>query len=346
MHIQVDWLTISTRPKGEQLEYDFEKYFIKRLDFSTRQFAIVEEVYIENDRIATICRKPHSPIIHEDTIIVKFENSLLYCAPALEIVCAFCENNKLEFKAISRLDIAFDFQKFHNGLPPEHLIKQFLSGKIRKTNKGKFTLAGEHKEALEHQYLRFGSGKSPVVTYMYNKTREMEQAKKKPWIEQQWLDTGMIEGQDVWRLEFRITDAQINFTDEDTGENICLKDLGLLNPPALLAMFQSLYHAYFRFRKKSKDKNFNRWPVVPLFKFEQPTLLKMRICEHSESSRADRIMIKKLHSFYNEMRGIDPVLSQSIEQTQSTLCYDRDLIKWTKQKQYNINPDLSKEPRE
>lgn len=340
MHIQVDWLTISTRPKGEELQYNFDLYEVRRCSFSTRQFVIVEELYIDNERVATVCRKPHSPIIPEDTVIVKFENSLLYCGDPLDIVCNFCEHNNLEFKAISRLDIAHDFQFFANGQTPPNFIRSFLRERIRKTNKGKFTHAGEHHHNLEHQYLRFGTGNSPVVSYLYNKTREMEQVKRKPWIEQQWKDIGMKEAKDVWRLEFRITDAHINFVDTDTGQTLNLKHLSILRSDHLYQLYQSLTHSYFRFRKVSKDTNFNRWPVVELFKFEGQKLLKMRICEHSESSRADKIMIKKLHQFYNEMRGVDPVISQSIEQTQTTLCRDRDLIKWTKQKQLNINPEL------
>lgn len=344
MHIQVDWLTISTRPKGEEIEYNHQMYDVRVMPYSTRQFAIVEEFYINNDRVATICRKPQSSALPSDCIMVKFDNSILYEGEALDIVCNFCDQNNLDFKAISRLDIAHDFQQFHNGWLPQKFIKQFLHNNIRKTNKGKYSLAGEHHYILEHQYLRFGSGKSAVTAYVYNKTREMQQVKKKPWIEQQWLDTGMIDDQDIWRLEFRITDGHINFVDGDTGQTISLKHLTILNRENLLLLFQSLVHGYFRFRKVSTDKNFNRWPLVELFRFTTPKLFKMRICEHSESSRADRIMIKKLFNFYDEMRGVDPLLSQSIEQVQSTLCYDRDLIKWTKQKQLNINPNLSKEP--
>ena len=84
--VSVDWLQLNlTATPNLVVEYH-QFYKVKLMPYSTRHFKIVEEIYRDGLRIATVTRVPLSNIIKSDTILVKFDNWLLYSVPLFEYV--------------------------------------------------------------------------------------------------------------------------------------------------------------------------------------------------------------------------------------------------------------------
>ena len=58
---------------------------------------------------------------------------------------------------------------------------------------------------------------SNVDTYLYNKTKEMQDKKYKPWIVEAWKRAGIDTSKDVWRLEFSLHNPRFIVRDNITG---------------------------------------------------------------------------------------------------------------------------------
>jgi len=328
MHIQIDWLTIHCTPQGETYRPNFRAYKITRLPYQTKQFKIIEEFHIGERRIATLCREPHSAILGSNMLLIKFDNDFLYQDHFQAVVREFIELNRFAFRSISRMDICHDFQQFHNGHRPETLIKAFLSEKVFRQGKGKFSVQGEHDKANKFQYIRFGSPSSEITVYMYNKTMEMQQVKKKPWIEHLWKQLGYDEAKDTWRLEFRIAGGSLKFVNDETGVLHTTHDFAMLSHEVLHPVFATLTHRYFTFQRPTADKNKARWPKIQNFNFSFPAFVALRLTECKESNKMDKILLRKMHSFYNEMRGNPEFLPYALIESQHRLASSRDLMHW------------------
>ena len=169
--ISIDWLQIYA--DVSLLKYS-DEYEAKVLDYGTKNFEILEEVYLQGSLFCSVQRKPRSEIIKSHTAVIKFENSLLYFADAETIIATFLRECEIHLLSITRIDLAVDFKKFKNGLLPQSLIKGFMKEKFLKNGRGKYTLIGSQKSVLDVSYLRFGTKSSDVNVYLYNKSLEMK----------------------------------------------------------------------------------------------------------------------------------------------------------------------------
>lgn len=239
---QIDWLTLRILYKDNILTPS-PKYGINLMPYSTRTFKrVIEITDIElKEVVATITDSPISPAINENLILIKFHNKLLYRPDLKEYIENFCKENNFKILGISRIDIATDFTSFANNLDPETFIKRFLKGHYIKKGRGNFKFAGKAKEynqteiqaigkygkTINHEYLRFGSADNGLKYYLYNKSKELQQVKEKPYIRERWKDFGHDEKKDVWRLEFSISSSKINFIETTDGKAI-KKDKNIL----------------------------------------------------------------------------------------------------------------------
>jgi len=229
----IDWLTLRISYIGEKLNLG-EGYGFKVMEYQTRIFRRVIEItdIALGEVVATITDEPFSQAIRQDLILIKFHNKLLYNCDLKEYIINFCQVNNFKIEAVSRLDIAADFTQFANRLHPETFIKRFLKGAYVKKGQGKFKVAGKVDEVqpaafdangsygsrIKHEYLRFGTINNGLKYYLYNKTKELDQVKEKPYIRERWKQYGHDGAADVWRLEFSLTSNDLRFIEHTDGD--------------------------------------------------------------------------------------------------------------------------------
>jgi len=205
---------------------------------------------------------------------------------------------------INRVDLAADFNTFKNGLTAKKLINNFLTCDFIKTGRGKFYVIGEQKKYIDAQYLRFGKGDSDVSAYLYNKSKELDQVKDKPYIRATWAGAGLDVSKDVWRLEFSLKSQALKLYQTNTGESMDVTSELITNRKFLLDLYLSMQSKYFSFQLKENQKNKSRWKRVALFGDEFEVYDIVRCPDESDSSRKNKIFLKTLALLDKEMRTL------------------------------------------
>lgn len=296
----IDWLQLNCR--GIISEEKLNS-LIKE-PYHTRIFEHIYKYVRGNKTLYTIAFKPLSPILPHDTVILKIGNEFLYRPDLFANINSLLTWLDLKVHGITRIDLCTDFQYFLNNLQPDNLIHKFVNNTYLKNGLAQFKIIGTQKEKMNFEYLRFGSGESIISAYMYNKSKELKDVKDKPWIREVWAKSFIDNTLDTWRLEFSIKSNQIDELNKETGEVAKLNYENIQNQQYLEQLYVSLMDKYFQFKHNNKTKNKSEMKTVHLFNNEYtPNAIKV-ITEKHESGRSERIFIRKLESFNNEMRQI------------------------------------------
>jgi len=272
--------------------------------YGTSVFATVADLVLDNEVCFTIAFDPRSKIFNENTMQVKVNNRRLYTGQWLRDWALLQKVVRFHEIKISRLDIAADFNTFKNGLTPKKLINNFLTCDFIKTGRGKFYVIGEQKKYIDAQYLRFGKGDSDVSAYLYNKTKELEQVKDKPYIRAAWASAGLDTSRDIWRLEFSLKSQALKIYQTNTSEPIDVTSDLITNRKFLLDLYLSMQSKYFSFQLKENQKNKSRWKRVELFGDSFEVYDIIRCPEYSDSSVRNKIFLKNLMLLDKEMRTL------------------------------------------
>lgn len=312
--LNADWVQLNCRckPVGKTLAEQIQvrrvtyhkDYRIELQPFRTSLAVRVEYVYYKDTKIAEVLSEIDSACIDNDTIFVRFDNKFLYGEKLYERVVLFLEENNLIFHNWTRFDVCCDFNFFLDGwnkknLNPEHFIKRYVNGKVRLLNKRRgqkrkgCVWFEDGEKGIELETLRLGSKFSPVTTKLYNKTKELL-SHDKPYIREQWkLQTDMNLENDVWRLEFSVTDFNAIVIDNDELK-LNLKKLEILKEENIQLLWNVLREHYFVFYKEDGQKNVSRKKLLKLFDFEESGMKLRNISNKEETTRAHKIFIKKL----------------------------------------------------
>lgn len=316
------------------------EFTAKQLDYGTKNFEILEEIYLQNSLFATIQRKPRSEILKAYAGIIKFENSLLYFADAQTIITNFLKQCELYVLSITRIDVAVDFKKFRNGLLPQNLIKGFMKESYLKNGRGKYTIIGSQKNVLDVSYLRFGTKSSDVNVYLYNKSLEMREKVYKPYIAETWASLNGSPMADVWRLEFSLRAKATTFLNEETGE---LKEIDLTifsNNEMKKEIISALEKRYFEFKINDGQKNKSRMTRLNLLNLEQTAFTNRYLPAGSDIYKRDKILMKNIYTLDKEHRNIPDYIVEAKEHIidymkQSEILtdyYNRKVQQWDKTK--------------
>lgn len=333
--ISIDWLQIYA--DVSLLKYS-DEYEAKILDYGTKNFEILEEVYLQGSLFCSVQRKPRSEIIKSHTAVIKFENSLLYFADAETIIATFLRECEIHLLSITRIDLAVDFKKFKNGLLPQSLIKGFMKEKFLKNGRGKYTLIGSQKNVLDVSYLRFGTKASDVNVYLYNKSLEMKEKVYKPYIAERWKQLEGSPLQDVWRLEFSLTAKATTFIDEQTGEIQTITLNTFSNTKQQKEIISALEKRYFEFKVNDGQKNKTRMKRLLLLDLEQTTFTNRYLPAGSDIYKRDKILMKNLYTLDKEHRDIPNYLIEAktdlidfmIQNQTLKEYYDSKVLQWDK----------------
>lgn len=340
--VNVDWLQVYCHDRNSGLlniiYYEASAYEFVLMPYGSRHFKEIWEVIDQDgEKYAIIQRIPHSSIISKDGCIIQLCNRELYRRNYASEFIIFLASHNFTYKSISRLDICFDSNYLLNKYKHSTLIKDLMTARVLKNNQSKvdwnFQAIANVGKPMECNSCSFGSKSSPVGTKMYNKTLEMKEQKRKPYIIESWVHNGLNIDQDVWRIEISIKSDASHTIRTTTGEIFRLSPDSLKMSQMVEDIFFSYAEKYFAFKKNNNTKNKTRMPDLNIFPKERTlTLTPVRITTEKDSGRADRIFLKKLHNLLNGDMDLDRQVWDALVEVSNAFTLSRGLSAWRKQK--------------
>lgn len=315
--ISVDWLQVCCY--SNNLAYllnndyynkvDFLPYWLELQPLETRSFARFIRVHIRvgNDwrYCADILAVPRSSMLNSNIVLVKIHNRFLYCQNYINLLYDICATFKLSIKGLTRLDLCYDCNSFHGGLKPHKFIKEFVTAEfdspryIYKVGAKQFRAYGGKSvsSATKFSGIEFGSGKSSKRCYIYDKTRELEEVKDKPWIRQYWQQNGLISDSKthVYRAEISIKCDGMDLLNMSTGELFKLSPEYLKSQPAIEKLFHFYAARMFRFHRKGKHTRVRDYDRIELFENSPIITCKpKKVCVNADTGRTEKICVSTL----------------------------------------------------
>jgi len=351
MILNCDWLQLFCDLKDFRMcpEYTYE-----RLTASSNVFSELLEIYQGRRKLAMIAMKPYSPIIDKHSGLVKIINSCLYAEDCSEVVSQLLSRHHIRPKSLSRVDIAGDFVSLPGYPDPEKLIRDILMEKVVRVGRGKGQASGkqgrrraEHEpfaaiwnhdvdKGLSYEYLRFGKRSSNVAVYMYDKTVEMQEVTRKPYIVDKWRRNGLVEGdRHVWRLEFSLKPAELELV--VNGFDHLLYDWhSYLFEHTLAMIYYSVADKYFRLVDPTTATRITRCkplkiilPTTPIGELSEKTT-------DSHSDRSMRVFLGKLSKVNDELRTEQQSVRMMSQYLVKHYAADTDLQEWASQRGINL----------
>lgn len=297
--VNVDWLALYCDFSAVKYESNIE---CRLMPYSTRQFKIVEVIYKDGVKFATITRSPSSTVLKQGTGIIKFENNVLYLAHWFSLVNKFIIDSGIDVINVSRIDICADFQSFIDYSNPHDFILDFLRGKILKNGRSRFSIQGRHDLENVYNYFRIGEKGADVNVYLYDKTLEMKEVKFKHHINEVWKKAGFDVSKKVWRLEVSISGKGKSFLDENTGEIQEILFYKLSDFQFISNIYFSYLKKFFSFKVNDGLKNKSRMKDVNLFDNSYEKIRLFKLPKMKDSTRADKVFLKKVHNYKDERK--------------------------------------------
>lgn len=299
--LSIDWLTLNL--KGQPQANNITE--LVQQEYGTRQFKAVFKVKMHGQEVGTLVAYPYLPALPKDFMQFKLANYLLYTDTAQQLISNLCATLNWHILGVSRIDICLDFHTFKRGLAPETFLKRFASNQYYTMSKSTFQLMGNKSDENIYNYLSIGARKSDVRTILYNKTKEMQDVKSKPWIEDCWKKAGIDPNKDVWRLEFSLKGEAKSFALKESGDMIEVKYENIFDEKFLTMLFQVLFSRYFRFIKATSKTNHYREQALDLLDMEYVRTCRIISHDRQEVDRSLRIFANRLVKEFNEDKRQD-----------------------------------------
>lgn len=315
--ISVDWLQVCCY--SNNLAYllnndyyskvDSLPYWLELQPLETRSFARFIRVHtkVGNDwrYCADILAVPRSTMLNSNIVLVKIHNRFLYSQNYIKLLYNICDTFKLSIKGLTRLDLCYDCNSFHNGLKPHKFIKEFVTAEfdspryIYKVGAKQFRVYGGKSvsSATKFSGIEFGSGKSSKRCYIYDKTRELAEVKDKPWIRQYWQQNGLISDSKthVYRAEISIKCDGMDLLNMSTGELFKLSPEYLQSQPSIEKLFHFYAARMFRFHRKGKHTRVRDYDRIELFENSPIITCKpKKVCVNADTGRTEKICVSTL----------------------------------------------------
>lgn len=309
--INCDWLQIHVNAAAFNVNHPH--YNIQMLPVSSRTFRDVFTISKDGRQVAQLACHPFSPKIPSHSGTIKFENYILYNANRCAIIDQIMEDLQIYTLGTTRIDICGDFRRIASRLP-EQLIQDILFERIYKVGHAKVTTIGDQQrqqftsygtagKTNTFSYLRYGTRNSRISTYLYNKTKELNEEHDKPYIREIWRENGWYGDMNVWRLEFSIKGRDMKFIEKDTGEVLPNNPKLWIKQDIMPTIYAALCRHYFDLRlktqvRKDREERIPLWPTEPV---SAPLIKKLDSNKHS--NRADKIFLRKLANMATETQN-------------------------------------------
>lgn len=315
MHlVSIDWLSIYVDCSCMAPHQD---YIFDREPYGTSVYADMFTIYMYGEELAILTCNPRSSALKKGTGILKILNPILYQQQLDRIIYNLLHLNNIVALNISRLDLCADFNHFVDYPNMQDFFQDFLTLKLWKIGAAKykvcankapefdndyFKLIGLQSSRHTYQYLRFGSKVSKVSAYLYNKTQEFRDVKRKNYIAEAWAANDIDEKQEVWRLEFSLKGDGIKFLNQETkmwqAKNLEM----VLDPIQRTQVYNALYIKYWDYRVNDGQKRKDRMKRAKLLPIESSILKPVVITGSDVTDREQKRMISAIERTYDEVR--------------------------------------------
>jgi hypothetical protein len=335
----IDWLQICFKFIAEKRWLKSEYFEIKKEEGRTQHFGVITNVFYKGINCFNICSHPISNILPPDMLLLKVINEFLYREDWMKILELFQEEQNLKFNNLTRFDLYLDFNNFESFNSPEILIHKFVSDKVIKSNKGKFKIMGNNLNKMQFEYLRFGQGTSEISTYLYNKSKELQEVKNKPYIIDSWLRGGLNISNDIWRLEFSIKVPNLTLCSEDGELLATINHYNELTPENINLMLLYYINTNFKFYYNDGQARKDRNRHVILFPYNFEKIKRLRSYSMLDSSRSDKIFINKILKNDAELRAKKPTLANDLNLIVDYFAASKGLSKYLRTKRHILGVD-------
>lgn len=294
--------------------------------FYTQMFTLL---FPEGERFLEIRRAPSAAnsktaaqFFEPNSVSIRLCNRTCYFKGCAKMLQEFIDQYGFEFRRISRIDIALDFEKFDSGDDPQRFLHRYLNGAYSKINQGNIRAHGKDLwDGREWNSLAWGSPKSQIGTKFYCKSLEIREAKDKPYIRQAWASAGLVADfiqltklnkdgvwyqPTIWRVEFSIMSSVKRWfvMEHDELGNPKKQSVPNILPyyysdTQLLNVFASLAQHYFHFKHFEPGQRKDRCRDKELFKFtEQDQFYKVeKVATERPADRAVQLLRNRLQQY-------------------------------------------------
>ena len=358
MHlVSIDWLSIycdcSKMVQGGDFVFEREPY-------GTSVYAEMYTISLYQKEVAILTCNPRSSALKAGTGILKILNPILYSQALSSVIYSLLHDCNIEFLNISRLDLCADFNHFDAYPDMQDFFQDFLTLKLLKIGAAKYKVCADAMTNQKHeyfkmiglqssqhtyQYLRFGSKVSKVSAYLYNKTQEFRDVKRKNYIAEAWAANDIDEAAEVWRLEFSLKGDGIKFVNTETGE-WQVKNLEMvLDPIQRTQLYNAIYLKYWAFRVNDGQVRKDRMKTARLLPIESSILQPVVIETSDVTDREQKRMISAVERTYDEVRMKRQTRDMEIEASIDKLVNFCGLTRWHADKygQKYANMDFAEE---
>lgn len=291
-----------------------------------RQTSFFKKFYIvkfKNQDYAYIRACPRLQRVAPSFVCVKLANRVLYHEDYVLFLWDLLKALHIRYKGITRLDIAYDCNKFYCGRDPHKFIINYVSkrpeekGGMYLANCKEYTLHGNKSISNDGtmNYIAFGSKNKQAKGYIYNKSLELKEVKDKPWIRDMWERNGLkTEGKNqVWRAEISIKCQGKDLLNLETGQLFTLNPNYISTYENLKKVFHFYAAKVFDFRVNTGQKNRRNFTPLNLFDTSvNITCMPKRVSNLCDSGRSEKACKNKLVKLTREYVDLSDSVKHSL----------------------------------
>lgn len=318
----IDWLQISCEvPAGlppaweEQVSPQNDSlgnhrwYYLCESSQYIRGYDYQREVRCNGYVVAHIACTPRTQHLPYTAGAIKMENSALYVADWYFILTDILATLRWSPRRITRLDLCADFNYFIGGLLPSTFLRNYIrknDASYIRIGSNKFCVYGlKDMRNTTFESIRWGSRQNGVSVYMYNKTRELQQVKNKPYIRELWKKTQLATTLDVWRVEISITSQGLGLKSASDSllHTLFVDDFD--RPEAARDFFKVYAAKYFRFLRTNRSAARKRDLIeVPLLDLQTDCPLRpVTMIGSSDTGRMEHIIANRLRDMKSYLQS-------------------------------------------
>lgn len=309
--ISVDWLQLYCHITEEFSlgEHIFGGFKLVVVPKHTRFYSMYATAYVKNANgnyieFAEILFKPNSKVLDARSAHIKVLNEQLYTSVWFKNLNALMKAVGLQYRSVTRVDLAYDCNKFAKGTDPQNLLKGYFLQKILKIGTNRCTMQianmGYNLETVGEEWERPRTLPRPAVTgitwgsintgkqhVIYDKSREMREVKYKPWIVERWNQHG-LDPDRVWRAEIRISNRgkEMMFIDPEHLFSLGLSEIA--DQDRIEELFLAYANQLYRFVKNDGKVRKQRMEPIQLFEIEPATEISIAPRTHRVSQALGR----------------------------------------------------------
>ena len=320
----IDWLQLSCEvPAGMPPAWDecvspqsdssgnHRFYSLHDSQYYIRGYNFQKEIHCNGYVVAHIACQPRTEHLPYYAGAIKLENSVLYVSDWYFCLVDLLATLRWMPKRITRLDLCADFNYFIGGLLPETFLRNYIrkqDASYIRVGSNKFCVYGiKDMHTTTFESIRWGSRQNGVSVYMYDKSRELDVVKNKPYIRQLWKQTDLSTTLDVWRVEISITSQGLGLKSASDAMLHTLFVDDFDKPEACRDIFKVYASKYFRFLRTSRSAKRKRdLEEVPLLDLTTDCPLRpVTQLSVTDSGRMESIIANRLRSMRSYIQSHD-----------------------------------------